>query len=151
MVSEPPVSWQPGPLAVMVMGEAASAMLRTVAGIANSRYGGPRAWNGLWNDATGYPSVVSAFSATIRVICAASAPGARGRTTCKRVATATPDLMLALLRLVPQWSLTRSNGSGGELCEVGGSSPVDFRHRVGVVPQCGRSTAAVAKTRRGVA
>jgi hypothetical protein len=57
------------------------------------------------------------------------------------------NLMLELLRLVPQCSLARSYGSGGELGEVGGSSPVDFRHRVGVVPQCGRSAAAVAKTR----
>ena len=96
------------------------------------------------------PAQLSAVSAMIRVICAASAHGARGRTSCKRVANATPNLMLALLRLVPQCSLTRSYGSGGELCEVGGSSPVDFRHRVGVVPQCGRSAAAVAKTRCGV-
>lgn len=75
---------------------------------------------------------------------------ARGRTTWKRVANATPNLMLAVLRLVPQCSLTRSYGSGGELCEVGGGSPVDLRHRVGVVPQCGRSAAAMAKTRRSV-
>ena len=46
--------------------------------------------------------------------------------------------------------VTLGCGSGGELCEVGGSSPVDFRHRVCVVPQCGRSAAAMAKTSRGV-
>ena len=107
----------------------------------------PSAWNGSWDDAPNNPSAAGAISAMTRAIGAASALGARGRTSCKRVANATPDLMLALLRLVPQCSLTRSYGSGGELCEVGGSSPVDFRHRVGVVPQCGRSAAAVAKTR----
>src|SRR5271166_4878691 len=62
----------------------------------------------------------------------------------------TPNLMLALLRLVAQYLLTRSYGPGGELCEVGRSSPVHFRHRVGVVPQGGRSAAAMAKTGRGV-
>jgi hypothetical protein len=107
----------------------------------------PSAWNGSWNDAPNSPSVAGAVSAMTRAIRAASALNARGRTTCKRMANATPDLMLALLRLVRQCSLTRSNGSGGQLCEVSGSSPVDFRHRVGVVPQCGRSAAAVTKTR----
>jgi hypothetical protein len=51
----------------------------------------------------------------------------------------------------PQTLVTLGYGFCGELCEVGGSPPVDFRHRVGVVPQCGRSTAAMAKTRSGVA
>ena len=50
----------------------------------------------------------------------------------------------------PQALAALGCGSSRELCEVGGSSPVDFRHRVGVVPQCGRSAAAMAKTRRGV-
>jgi hypothetical protein len=41
--------------------------------------------------------------------------------------------------------------TSGELREVGGSSPVNLRHRVGVVPQSGCSAAAVAEARRGIA
>src|SRR5580692_3948415 len=45
---------------------------------------GPRAWNGSWNDVPNNPSAASDVSAMTRVICAASAHGARGRTSCKR-------------------------------------------------------------------
>jgi hypothetical protein len=46
--------------------------------------------------------------------------------------------------------ITFGCGSSGELREVGSGPPVDFGHRVGVVPQRGRAAAAIAKTRRGV-
>jgi hypothetical protein len=45
----------------------------------------------------------------------------------------------------PQDTSSLGCGSGGELCEVGGRSPVDFRYRAGVVPQGGGSAAAMAK------
>ena len=44
------------------------------------------AWNGSWNDAPNNPSAAGAVSAITRAICAASAHGARGRTSCKRLA-----------------------------------------------------------------
>src|SRR5690348_15284325 len=84
-----------------------------------------------------------AAMALSRDIYTGSAPETLGQTTCKRVAT--PNVMLAFLRLVPQCLLSRSCRSSGELCEVGGSTPVDFGYRVGVVPQCGGPAAAVAE------
>jgi hypothetical protein len=42
------------------------------------------AWNGSWNGALDNPSAASAVSAKARTIRAASAPSARGRTSCKR-------------------------------------------------------------------
>jgi hypothetical protein len=42
---------------------------------------GPRAWNGSWTGAPDNPSAVSAISAIIRGICAASGRGAGGRTS----------------------------------------------------------------------
>jgi hypothetical protein len=44
----------------------------------------PPAWNGSWNDAPDYPSAASAIRAMTCAIGAASALGARGRTSCKR-------------------------------------------------------------------
>jgi hypothetical protein len=44
----------------------------------------PLAWNGSWDDAQNNPSAAGAVSAIARVIGAASAHGARGRTSCKR-------------------------------------------------------------------
>ena len=44
----------------------------------------PSAWNGSWNDAPDNPSVASASSEMTRAIRAASALGARSRTSCKR-------------------------------------------------------------------
>lgn len=41
-------------------------------------------------------------------------------------------------------------GSGGQLREVGGGSPVNLRYGVGVVPQCGGTAAAMTEARRGV-
>jgi hypothetical protein len=41
-------------------------------------------WNGSWDDALDNPSAVGAVSAMIRVISAADALGAWGRTSCKR-------------------------------------------------------------------
>src|SRR5689334_8890025 len=55
-----------------------------------------------WDDPPNNPSAVGAISAMARAIRAARALDARGRTSCKRVAYTTPNLMLALLRLVPQ-------------------------------------------------
>ena len=46
---------------------------------------GPFAWNGSWNDAPDYPSAASAIRAMTCAIDAASAHGARGRTSCKRL------------------------------------------------------------------
>ena len=40
---------------------------------------------------------------------------------------------------------------GGQLCEVGGGSPVNLRYRVGVVPEGGGSTAAMAKACSSIA
>jgi hypothetical protein len=52
----------------------------------------PSAWNGSWNDAPNNPSAVGAFSAMTCAIGAASALGARGRTSCKRqVIESDPD------------------------------------------------------------
>jgi hypothetical protein len=53
-----------------------------------------------WTAAPDNPSAASAVSAMFRAIGAGSAFGARGRTSCKRVADA--NWVLALLRLVPQ-------------------------------------------------
>ena len=39
-------------------------------------------------------------------------------------------------------------GSGGQLREVGGASPVNLRYGVGVVPQCGGTAAAMTEARR---
>ena len=44
----------------------------------------PSAWNGSWNDAPDNPSAAGAVSAMTCAIIAASAHGARGRTSCKR-------------------------------------------------------------------
>ena len=44
----------------------------------------PSAWNGSWDDAQNNPSAAGAINAMTCVIVAASALGARGRTTCKR-------------------------------------------------------------------
>jgi integrase len=44
----------------------------------------PSAWTGSWTGALDNSSAVSAVNATTCVICAASALGARGRTSCKR-------------------------------------------------------------------
>jgi hypothetical protein len=41
-------------------------------------------------------------------------------------------------------------GSGGQLREIGGGSPVNLRYGVGVVPQCGGTAAAMTEARRGV-
>ena len=49
------------------------------------------AWNGSWDDAPNDPSAVSAVSAMDCAISAASAYEACGRTSCKRLAIATPD------------------------------------------------------------
>jgi hypothetical protein len=54
------------------------AMLRTVAG---QRDRALRPWTGSWTSAPDNPSAVSAVSAMIRVVCAASAHGAWGRTS----------------------------------------------------------------------
>ena len=59
-------------------GRALLAMLRTVAG---QRDRAPRPWTGSWTGAPDNPSAVSAVSAMIRVVCAASAHGAGGRTS----------------------------------------------------------------------
>ena len=42
------------------------------------------AWNGSWNDTPDNPSAVGAVSAMTCAMGAASAHGARGRTSCKR-------------------------------------------------------------------
>jgi len=42
---------------------------------------GPAAWTGSWTGAPDYPSAVSAISAMIRVICAASVRVALGQTS----------------------------------------------------------------------
>ncbi len=60
-------------------------------------------------------------------------------------------MIIAQASQCPQVLATLGCGSGGELCEVGGGSPVDFRHRVGVVPQCGRSAEATAELTRRAA
>ena len=52
----------------------------------------PFAWNGSWNGALDYPSAADAVSAMTYVICAASAYGARGRTSCKRQASGSNPL-----------------------------------------------------------
>src|SRR6516225_7023277 len=44
-----------------------------------------------------------------------------------------------------------ARGRCGQLCEIDSGSPVDLGHRVGVVAQCGRTAAAVAEARGGVA
>jgi hypothetical protein len=44
----------------------------------------PSAWNGSWNGAPDNPSAATAVSAMTCAIGAASALGARGRTSCKR-------------------------------------------------------------------
>jgi hypothetical protein len=60
------------------IGWALIAMLRTVTG---RRDTGPRAWTGSWTGAPANPSATSAISAITRGICAASAHGARSRTS----------------------------------------------------------------------
>jgi hypothetical protein len=52
----------------------------------------PAAWNGSWNDTPNNPSVVGAVSAMTCAICAGSAHGARGRTSCKRLASGSNPL-----------------------------------------------------------
>jgi hypothetical protein len=62
----------------------------------------------------------------------------------------TPPRIASAVRAAPRTS-TGLGGSGGQLCEVGGGSPVDFGDRVGVVPQRCRAAAAVAEAGGGVA
>jgi len=110
---------------------------------------GPWAWTGSGTGLPDNPSAASAVSAITRVICAASALGARGRASCKPLA----DAIGLPLRLIScsQTLVTLGCGSGGELCEVGGGSSVDLRYGIGVVPQCGGPAAAVAEAGRSVA
>ena len=49
----------------------------------------PPTWNVSWNGAPDNPSAASAVYAMTPVICAASALGARGRASCKRLVGAT--------------------------------------------------------------
>jgi len=69
-----PLRWVPAPRSVTVMGHCL-----------------PSAWNGSWNAVPDNPSATSAVIAMTCAIGAASAHGARGRTSCKRVANATPN------------------------------------------------------------
>jgi hypothetical protein len=48
-----------------------------------------RSWTGSWTGAPDNPSAMTLFNAVIRVICAASAHRVRGRTSCKRLVSAT--------------------------------------------------------------
>ena len=48
-------------------------------------------------------------------------------------------------------SISLGGGSGGQLCEVGGGTPIYLGDRIGVVPQGGRAAAAMADAGGGVA
>jgi hypothetical protein len=82
----------------------------TVMGIA-CRY----AWNGSWNGAPDNPSVAGAVSAMIRVICAASAHAARGRTSHNpSVVGSSPPAPPAVICYIRRCSRTGSwNDVGG--------------------------------------
>jgi hypothetical protein len=58
----------------------------------------PSAWTGSWTGALDNPSAVSAVNAMACVICAASALGARGRTSCKRQASGSNPLTGSQIR-----------------------------------------------------
>jgi hypothetical protein len=64
-------------------------------------------WTGSWTGAQDNPSAASPVNAMIRVICAASTLGARGRTSCKRQLTSSPAI---------RWATT---GSAGSPCRFG--------------------------------
>jgi hypothetical protein len=63
---------------------AATAAFRSLRSVTVVDHCLPSAWNGLWNGALDNPSAASAVSAMTCAIGAASAHGARGRTSCKR-------------------------------------------------------------------